>query len=125
MKNRITSDKLAPTPLGRKYCPCSHYPNYTQQDGNPSLYDLVVRFANGDQSKIGKWLRTDAQYDSKESCDNYAVSPSNDPEFNLMTAKYRIQKAMNDAHYKLLEDVAAKQAAESQPTDVSAESPTV
>lgn len=87
MKSYNYKDVLATdTPISE--LDCSKYPDCTVPDLNIDIYDMLVRHQNGDISSIGGMIRRDAHYSPKEDIEQMRVDPINDPQFNLITAKY-------------------------------------
>lgn len=83
---------------------CSKYPDCTVPDLNIDIYDMLVRHQNGDISSIGGMIRRDAQYSSKEDIEQMRVDPTNDPNFNLITAKYYAEAQCDRVNNMLEED---------------------
>lgn len=83
---------------------CSKLPDCTVPDLNIDIYDMLVRHQNGDISSIGGMIRRDAQYSSKEDIEQMRVDPTNDPNFNLITAKYYAEAQRDRVNNMLEED---------------------
>ena len=103
MKSYNYKDVLASeTPISE--LDCSNYPDCTVPDLNIDIYDMLVRHQNGDISSIGGMIRRDAQYSSKEDVEQMRVDPTNDPNFNLITAKYYADAQRDKVNSMLDED---------------------
>lgn len=83
---------------------CSNFPDCTVPDLNIDIYDMLVRHQNGDISSIGGMIRRDAQYSSKDDIEQMRVDPTNDPNFNLITAKYYAEAQRDKVNNMLEED---------------------
>lgn len=83
---------------------CSKYPDCTVPDLNIDIYEMLVRQQNGDISSVGGMIRRDAQYSTKEDIEQMRVDPTNDPQFNLITAKYYADAQRDRVNNMLDED---------------------
>ena len=86
-------------------CDYSLFPCYVVPDLSVSIGDLLLRHQNGDITSVNQYLRGDAKYSTPEDIEQMHVALDNDPEFNLVTAKYYMQKMRTDAQIKLQQDI--------------------
>lgn len=93
---------------------CSDYPDCAVPDLNVDLYDMLVRKQNGDISSIGGMIRRDAHYSSPDDIKDMRVALENDPEFNLITAKYYAEHYNRSIQTMIEDDNAEAQRSKSE-----------
>ena len=112
--NDVLASESPITPLD-----CSVYPDCTVPDLNIDLYDMLVRQQSGDITTIGGMLRRDAHYSTPDDIKDMRVALENDPEFNLITAKYYAEH-YNRSIQSMIEDdqaEAQRSKSESEPSE--------
>lgn len=87
---------------------CGHYGKKVVPDLNVSLYEMLVRHQSGDITTLGGMIRRDAQYSSEEDVKEMRVALENDPNFNVITAKYYLKQQQQKAAQMVGKDIAAK-----------------